>query len=1140
MPWSQDPVPRGYWIEKLRNSWLHERVEYGVLGQLRAADQGTERTLRGQRARDVLAVLLLRQGSPVDPQVLLDAVWGEEAANLAPSVVHTVVARLRRALGENGVETTETGYRVSAGASSDATAFADLVRTARSLEPAQAEQSITALRSALDLWRGPRAYDDVTDEIVAAERQRLEDLRATAVESLAESLLTLSDPAGWIEAGEQAEALIASDPLRERPYELLMLSAYRSGRQADALATYTRLRTALREELGIDPGPGAGELQRRILEQDPALGGEQRRAWVDKPAPPTVPALAAEATGGPPLVGRDQEAADLRAFVTSGTGALVLTGPPGVGKTALWEATSGSSAGTRILLARPGEEEVRFSFSVLADLLDGIDLATVRSLPDRQRDALASALVRAETSGAPDLHAISLGVSAVLDEVAGPAPLLVAIDDVQWMDAASAEALTFASRRVDRSRVRFLLTRRSGHDRTTLEQAFPSSVRRDVVVEPLDLAATGELLRSLEVAAPTRVTKMVHEQSGGNALFIHELAQVLLERGIPAKGQSLGVPTDIEELLGLRVEEVPADERTAALAVALEKNLTEDVLRELTSPATVASAVRRRLLVVDSETGRVRFRHPLIAALARDRSTPAQRRSLHRWLADQVTNPDSRARHLGLGTQHPDEGRAAEIARTAEQALGRRAVETAVELSDLALRQTPPDSGNRPQRIVDHARALAVAGWAQGLTDFLEPQVGTLPVGLRGHAWLLLTSGVVETLDRVVELATLALRDSGDDELLRAQALSLRSCYAAAAQVLDIPSAVTWGEEALALDPTATSGIAWSRAMAGRAIDLPDPDEVESGLRAATASGIRSARAMQHSWRGEVTRATEILVRELTRADREGRGLDASEFQLHLVEVHVRAGDLRTAEAVLGLWLEVDENVHESADNERMLALIAALRGHPEDGARYAAVALEEAERLSVTWARLESLRARGTSALFAGDAEEAVTDLAYVWNWCGREGVRDPGTFPVAADLVVALTSLGRVPEAEVVLGRLAELAESQRHPWGLATTTRCHALVGRASGELVAEEAAALLQVAADQLGALGIVGDRGRTLLELADCLDRPGDAARRTAVLAEALVVFEGSGADGWADRVRERLDVPRYPASSASTGSAAAR
>ncbi|MET3962116.1 DNA-binding SARP family transcriptional activator [Marmoricola sp. OAE513] len=1100
-------------------------MEYGVLGALRVTDGTAVLTPRGQRPRDLLAMLLLRHPNAVDASVLLEGVWGDDAAELAPAVVHTVVARLRRSLGEDQVETSEVGYRLRPGTAVDAVAFADLVRSARALEPAQASESIEVLRTALALWRGDRAFDDVSDHLVTAERQRLDALRATAVESLAESLLTLPDPTGWVEANERAEALIAVDPLRERPYELVMLSAYRAGRQADALSTYTRLRTALRDELGIDPGPGAVDLQRRILEQDPALGGEVRRVWTE---PATAPerGLTGAATAGadvPLLFGRDDEVAALTEFVATGHGALVITGPPGIGKTALWESGRAQAPRDQVVQARPGEEEVRYSFSVLADLLDGVDLDRLTELPERQREALSGALVRTDGTSEPDMHAIALGLAAALDELAREAPLLVAVDDVQWMDAESAEALTFASRRVDRNRVRFLLARRDGHDRTALEQAFPAAVRRDVVVAPLDADATAQLLRSLEVQAPARVVRLVHEQSGGNALFIHELAQVLRERGLPEKGQPLGVPTDVEELLGLQVDEVPSDERTAALAVALEKNLTEDVLSTLTSRETVAATVRRRLLVVDSTTGRVRFRHPLIAALARDRSTPAQRRSLHRWLADQVTNPDSRARHLGLGHDQPDEDRAAELAHAAGQALSRRAFETAVELTRLALEQTPSDSPDRPQRIVNHAQALAVAGWTQHLTDFLLPKIDELPVGPRGHAWLMLTSGVVETLDRVDELASLALRDSGEDMVLRAQALSLRASYAAAARVTDLEEAVRWGEEARRLDPSATAGVAWVRAVTGAAIDLDEPDDSEvSALRTATASGISSARAMQHSWRGELAQAREILVREINGADREGRGLDTSELQLHLVEVHVRAGDLTTAEAMLGLWGEVNENVHESADNERMRALIAALRGDPEAAERLAEVALVEADRLSVRWARLEALRARGLGAQFAGRLDDAARDLGAVWSWCEDEGVADPGTFPVVGDLVSALVSLDRVTEAEAVLARLATLSVDQQHPWGTATTTRCQALVGRAAGELDSAEASALLRVAAEEYSRLGMVGDHARTLLELADCLRVSGELEQRTEALVAAADVFESSGATGWAERTRALL------------------
>lgn len=1085
-------------------------MEYGVLGRLRAADQTGDRTLRGQRSRDLLAVLLLRHGTAVDPQVLLDLVWGEEAGRLTPAVVHTVVARLRKALGDAEVETTDLGYRLAPGALVDGRLFEEAVGAALRLPATDSALVAGHLRTALASWTGDRAYDDVSDHLVGAERQRLRAVRTTATETLADALVALDDPAGWAEAVLLMEAEVGRDPLNERPYELLMRAHYRAGRQAEALATYTRLRTLLRDELGIDPGPAATELQRRVLAQDPALGGERRTPEPVAAAPPQRVVL----TRPDALAGREQELEAVTTFLGDGAGACVLLGEPGIGKSALWElaTTAATDAGYRVLSARPGEEETRYSFSVLGDLLADVDLDEV-GLSAPQREALDIALLRSAATAPPDPHALSLATSALLTGLSAVAPVLVAVDDTQWMDTESAEALTFAARRVDRSGTRFLLTRRTGHERTGLERAFPGAVHREITLGPLDAAAVTRILEQRGLTVSHRIARAVHQQSGGNALFVHELAALLEERGVPGKGERLGVPDKVDELLGLRVDELPGALRSVLLAVALENHLDEDALVSLSDAATVADAVRRRLVTLDSSTGRARPWHPLLAAAARERSTPTQRRDLHRRIAELVTNTDSRARHLGLGHPEPDAALAATLSEAAAGAASRRAFETATELSELALARTPDGDPERPSRVLEHADRLLEAGWAQQLSAFLEPEIDQLPPQLSGRAWLALTNGIVATVDHLDELVANALRESEGDPATRARALSFRATSNAVIKVIDLPQALAWAQEAIALDPEVTDGLSWVHAVTGRPVAHDSPAGRAKG------SSPRTARAMRASWRGESAVAKEILVTEMNAADREGRSLDYYEHQLHLAEVHIRTGELDTALAILGLWSAAEQKDHESDDDLRIKAVIAALRGDADDAARWAARAWETADRMSLGWARLEAERAVGLAAHAAGDHRSAARHLGIVWDHCEAQGVREPGAFPVAGDLVTALLGHGQPERAAAVTARLAELADDQDHPWGRATATRSAAAIGLATGDVAPADAAAALTTTAADLGALGLRLDRAHTLLTLAQAHRADGDDAAAGVVTREAITELEAAGAHGWAARAR---------------------
>ena len=167
------------------------------------------------------------------------------------------------------------------------------------------------------------------------------------------------------------------------------------------------------------------------------------------------------------VIGREPELAVLEEFLDRDAPwlALLLTGGPGIGKTALWERglRLARDRDIRVLAARPSGAEAELSFAGLFDLLEGIGIGSVGGLPVPQRRALEAALLRAEPmDAAPERFAIAAGFLSVLRSLAAREPLLIAVDDLQWLDAASAEVLAFAVRRARGQRFRFLLSRRSG------------------------------------------------------------------------------------------------------------------------------------------------------------------------------------------------------------------------------------------------------------------------------------------------------------------------------------------------------------------------------------------------------------------------------------------------------------------------------------------------------------------------------------------------------------------------------------------------------------------------------------------------------------------------------------------------------
>jgi DNA-binding NarL/FixJ family response regulator len=434
---------------------------------------------------------------------------------------------------------------------------------------------------------------------------------------------------------------------------------------------------------------------------------------------------------------------------------LVLEGEPGIGKTTLWEAAIDAARNRqlRILAARASGAEAQLSFAGLTDLLEDVDGDAFAALPAPQRLALDVALLRSVPAGAPpEPRAIALGLLNVLRALAGGGPLVVAVDDVQWLDSASAEALAFAARRLDGEAVSFLLARRPG-SRSDLERVLERRRPERLHVGPLGLTATGRLLfERLGLNVRRQLLRRIVEATRGNPLFALELGRTLAEHGPPATGEEMPVPDVVEDLLGTRVAGLPHPLRRLLLAVALSGDLRASQLMEIGDPADVDDAVEAGLLVVDRDHARPS--HPLLAAAAKQRSTAGERRDLHVELARVAADEELRAFHLALATELPDEELAATVAAAAAAAAGRGAAQEAVVLAEHALRLTPePDGPNR--RLLALGDYLNVAGEQARLTELLAPQLESLPPGeARVKACLLLSNGELTPAERrVVELA---------------------------------------------------------------------------------------------------------------------------------------------------------------------------------------------------------------------------------------------------------------------------------------------------------------------------------------------------------------------------------------------------
>lgn len=581
-----------------------------VLGPLSAARGERSVVLAGQRSRDVLAVLVQRRGHAVSPEVLLDRVWGPGPAGPSVSAVHTVVARIRRALGAGAVLTEGPGYRLGI-AQVDEDAFEAGCADAREAAAARRDgQAAATYRTVLALWQGDTAYASVSDHLVDAERARLGESRSRAVEDLCRLLLAQpGDPAAH-EAHALATAMVRDHPLRELPYAHLMHAAYRLGRQAQALAVYAALRRRLHEDLGIDPGERVGDLHRRILRHDPGLHATSAGA-----APPRRPDTVTRAGRIPtpltPTVGRQAEIASVLASVGQGRRLVTIVGPGGVGKSRVL-----AEVGARLAV----EGEVGY-----LDLA-GLGAADLDELADRAAVALEV--------GGSDRPAVDVLVDAFATR-----RLVVLADEAEWAVEPFAELVG----RVLRScpGVQFVVTSRvplgvAGERQVLLsplacapEQARGQDVLRapavrllaarvgDVVADPrfsdeeaLDLGRIARrvdgLPLALEIVAGHAGTRSVGQLL---TLLATPLDVATTARSAPARHRTL------RDTLGWSVQGLGADARTVLLRLGVFHGpIDPDAAVAVGGPvagdvdAVVRSLVREALVQVDRSGPRLQFR----------------------------------------------------------------------------------------------------------------------------------------------------------------------------------------------------------------------------------------------------------------------------------------------------------------------------------------------------------------------------------------------------------------------------------------------------------------------------------------------------------------------------------------------------
>ena len=447
------------------------------------------------------------------------------------------------------------------------------------------------------------------------------------------------------------------------------------------------------------------------------------------------------------MTSRSIEARTTSSFLASASAmpsALLIEGEPGIGKTTLWLAAveQARDRAFRVLSARAAAAESVLAYTALADLFDGVDAAAWPELPAPQRLAVDQVLLRADYGAATDQRAVAAAFLSVVQRLSDDGPVLLAIDDLQWLDVSTMHVVAFAARRLS-GPVGFLGSVRtevgSGASAGWLQMPRPDAVSRirlhPMGIHDLHAAVSARLRRSF--SRPT--IGRIHEVSGGNPFYAIELARTIDER-VP--GVETSLPRTLAELVRARIGNLDPDVHDALLAASCMSTPTV----ELVSSATISDDDRVVELLEHAESNgiiaidgnRIHFAHPLLARGVYTEAAPGQRRTMHRRLAEIVDEPELRARHLALAATRGDDvtlralDNAAESARHARCARGGRRADRP---GNRARRKHRPPStavGDPPFRCRQPGTRGGHAGGRDRATGARRPTRGSsVPVGGR-------------------------------------------------------------------------------------------------------------------------------------------------------------------------------------------------------------------------------------------------------------------------------------------------------------------------------------------------------------------------------------------------------------------------
>jgi DNA-binding CsgD family transcriptional regulator len=842
------------------------------------------------------------------------------------------------------------------------------------------------------------------------------------------------------------------------------------------------------------------------------------------------------------LIGRQSELDLVDAMLARADDApsgLLLRGEPGIGKSALLREASrrATAQGWLVLRCVAGERETRLAFAGLGDLFAEVAPRVLPELPRPQRLALESALLLSDQPEVVDDRALHFGALSLLRRLGIEQRVLVALDDLQWLDSASGSVLEFALRRSDADRVALVAATRSEHG-----SALPLDTSRvlgglhDVTLGPLSVAALFRLLRErlgLELPRPALVR--LHDACGGNPLFAIEVGRELQDGLLePSPGEPIPVPKSLLALVEARTHTLPkASRETLAAAAALSKP-TQSTLERAFGSRRVEQSLRQaeKVGVITRDRESVAFVHPLFASASYGGVPVHERRAIHGRLARVVEEPEERARHLALATTRRSEPVAAALAEAAALASARGARAEAGELAELAASLTPLRLSQRAtERRIVAAENHAASGALRRARGLLEQVLaGASSSSERADALVRIAAVRKDDLVAMTDLCERALTDAGDDVHLRAR---IEEQLATAWHLRGrTETALAHARTGLALaEQTAdrllylglVSRVAWhevwgrdrTRGIPEKAIPLEQ--SFEGPLRFFQSPSAMLAIRLTHL--GRMGEARRLLRTALERAYRYGDEQSRADALYYLADLECYASEWQAAVewADEGLELEAELGI-ESGALLSLRAYLAACMGHDDLAQAMAELGIERSRAASEEHWELIHRGVLGFLELSRGRMAKAAEILAPLPRQELARG--EPGVSRFWSDAILALADVGD-------LERAREYAELYARSAGRTYMSAPHIKAERSLGVVHAASGEHEAAVARFEESLRWAVRgsqpfEHARTLLALGIARRRAKQRKAAREVLTEALATFERLPAPHWATRARNEL------------------